>query len=316
MTAEQHTLPPLTLTRTFELEGGDRHALARAQRHGAEHRLRRGVYVGAQHWLKLLPSERYRLRCRASSESQGYRPILSHFSAAAVHGIPIIGPWPDVVHRIVDRGSGGRSRGDVVAHATTLDAVEIVEVDGMLVTSMARTIVDLACVSTFMSGVASADFGLQHKRTAHLERADLQRAWESAMPIKAHARARRILEFATHLADSPAESASRANMFLGGFVMPRLQTPYHDAEGLIGYVDFDWEGHDHVGESDGKQKYMKDELLNARPPGEVVYEEKVREDRLRALNQKVTRWDWHRAVDLERLRPFLLEAGVPLRRRR
>jgi hypothetical protein len=305
----------LVYSRSFELEGGDRHALARGAARGTKHRIRRGAYVSSDAWARLSPTEQYRLRCVAESGTRSSRPILSHFSAAAVHGVPIVGDWPREVHRVIERTSGGRSRDGVTAHPTRLAAVDVVEIDGMLVTSLARTVVDLASTSTFVSAVASADFALHRKRPGRLQKVDLENAWNSALPIKSHARAERILRFATDLSDSVAESASRANMYLGGFVMPKLQSPYYDVDGLIGYADFDWQGYDHLGESDGKAKYIKDEFLNGRSPGEVVYAEKLREDRFRALNKKVSRWDWHRAIDLPRLRKFLLNAGVPLRRR-
>ncbi|WP_142206750.1 hypothetical protein [Subtercola boreus] len=51
-------------------------------------------------------------------------------------------------------------------------------------------------------------------------------------------------------------------------------------------------------------------------PGEVVYQEKVREDRLRALPMSVRRWDWQRANSPSRLAALLRPAGVPLRRAR
>lgn len=255
------------------------------------------------------------MQVRAASESQSTRPILSHYSAAVVWGLPILGSWPKTVHRLIDRASGGRSHGDVVAHPTRLDGVEFVEVDGMLVTSLARTVVDLAAVSSLTSGVVSADSALSRRRKGRILLADIELAWEAAMPIKAHRRAASTLAFATDKADTPAESVSRVNMHVAGFVTPRLQTPWFDYQGQIGESDFDWEEIDHIGEVDGKMKYLKDEYLKGREPGEIVYLEKIREDRLRALPKKVTRWGWDTAVDLQRLRVHLLAAGIPLRRR-
>ena len=153
-------------------------------------------------------------------------------------------------------------------------SVDVVEVDGLLVTSFARTIVDLATVSSAMSGVAGADYALHRKRSGHLSKDQLLAEWEAAKPLKAHARSLRILEFATHLADSPAESAGRVNMYLAGFPEPRLQTPFFDIDGFIGEPDYDFEGYDHLGEVDGKFKYFKPEYLRGHEPGEVIYEEK------------------------------------------
>ncbi len=307
--------PPLTLSREVERAGGDRRVLARQAARGQLHRVRSGAYAHSVVWASLAPDARYRMQVRAVSESQSTRPILSHHSAAAVWGIPILGAWPNTVHRLIERTSGGRSHGDVIAHPTRLDRVDVVEWDGMLVTSLARTVVDLATVSSLASGVISADSALSRTRNGRIRPSDLELAWEAAMPIKAHRRAGFILDFSTDLADSPAESVSRVNMHVAGFVPPRLQMSWFDYQGKIGETDFDWEEIDHVGEVDGKMKYLKDEYLGGREPGEVVHSEKVREDRLRALPKKVTRWGWDIAVNPQRLRAHLLNAGIPLRRR-
>ena len=304
----------LHFARDADLEFRDRHRLARAAAAASAHRIRPGSYVAADRWQTASELERYRMRIVAVARTRRSPPILSHWSAAAVLGLPILGRWPEEVHRLTDRASGGRSRNGVIAHPTRLDRVEVVEVDGLLMTSVARTVVDLATVSSFGSAVTSADFTLHRKRTHHLERSQLLAAWEEAAP-KAHARSLAVLEFASDLADSPAESVSRVNIHLGGLRMPRLQTRYSDAAGLIGDTDFDWEELNLLGEADGKMKYTKEEYLRGRHPGEVVYAEKVREDRLRALGKRVVRWDWATAVHRERLSTLLRNAGVPQRRR-
>jgi hypothetical protein len=304
--------PRLVVTREFERLGGDRHALARAHKAGRAIRLRRGVYASAAEWADLEDLDRYLLRVRAVGESRRARPVLSHWSAAAVWGIPVIGRWPVEVHRVIDRASGGRSKNGIVAHVTEMASVDVVEVDGLLVTSFVRTIIDLATVSSAMSGVASADYALHRKRPGNLSQEQLLAEWEAAKPLKAHARSLRILEFATHLADSPAESAGRVNMYLAGFPEPRLQTPFFDIDGFIGEPDYDFEGYDHLGEVDGKFKYFKPEYLRGREPGEVIYEEKIREDRFKALPKKVTRWDWFVCISIPRIRARLLRDGLPI----
>lgn len=310
MTTDNKLRP--VLTREFERVGGDRHALARAKTSGRAVRLRRGVYASAADWADLNDLDRYLLRVRGVAETRRERPVLSHWSAAAIWGIPIIGRWPAEVHRVIDRTSGGRSKDGIIAHVTEMASVDVVEVDGLLVTSFVRTIIDLATVSSAMSGVASADYALHRKRPGHLTKERLLAEWEAAKPLKAHARSLRILEFATHLADSPAESAGRVNMYLAGFPEPRLQTPFFDVDGFIGEPDYDFEGFDHLGEVDGKVKYFKPEYLRGRDAGEAIYEEKIREDRFKALPRKVTRWDWPICISIPKLRARLLRDGLPI----
>lgn len=101
-------------------------------------------------------------------------------------------------------------------------------------------------------------------------------------------------------------------MYLAGFPLPRLQTPFFDVDGFIGEADYDFEGYDHLGEVDGKFKYFKPEYLRGRDAGEVVYDEKVREDRFKALPKKVTRWDWSVSISIPKIRARLLRDGLPI----
>ncbi|RFA07201.1 hypothetical protein B7R21_16555 [Subtercola boreus] len=306
--------PRMISVRDVERAGGHRRELARASTRGTLHRLRPGVYVATDTWRTLDEAEKYLAVCRAASTTVGARPVLSHWSAAVVHGIPILGSWPTDIHRLMERTSGGRSRPGTVAHPTRLDTAEIVEVNGLLVTTVARTTADLAACASFGSAVASADYVLHRKRKRHLTREHMLNAIEVACVTRGRRRAHAILEFATDLADSPAESVSRVSMHLAGLVMPELQSEFFDADGFIGATDFHWPGVRLVGEVDGRQKYLKPEYLEGRSPGEVVYLEKLREDRLRNIDLSVRRWDWQRANSPTRLAALLRPAGVPLRR--
>ena len=68
-----------------------------------------------------------------------------------------------------------------------------------------------------------------------------------------------------------------------GLPEPRLQTPFYDEDGLIGFVDMEWHEWRVIGECDGASKYAG---------REDVVREKIREDRLRALGFVVVRWTW------------------------
>jgi hypothetical protein len=74
-------------------------------------------------------------------------------------------------------------------------------------------------------------------------------------------------------------------MYEHGLPRPRLQTEFRDRFGLIGRVDFDFDGYETVVEFDGALKY------GGGSP-DVLIREKRREDRLRALGITVIRTDW------------------------
>ena len=60
---------------------------------------------------------------------------------------------------------------------------------------------------------------------------------------------------------------------------------------LVARTDFAWEEHELVGEFDGKVKYGR-LLRPGQEPGDAVFEEKRREDAVRAEGWGVARWVW------------------------
>ena len=69
-------------------------------RDGTLVRIRRGMFVWGPLWRESDPDDRYRLFVRASAESAVRPLVLSHISAAALHGLPYIGLWPREVHSL------------------------------------------------------------------------------------------------------------------------------------------------------------------------------------------------------------------------
>lgn len=292
---------------------------ARAAAAGTELRVARGAYLPRELWRASDRRERYLLQIRAVAETRRRSPILSHWSAAAVHDLPVVGRWPTRVHLIVGKTSGGRSRNDVVKHNLSLDGGDVVMVDGLRVTSLARTIVDIASLNHPLSAIAMVDRALhvdaRSRVPALLERAELLRTWESMLPFRGHARSRNLIEFGETAADTPIESVSRFHMRVIGCPRPRLQTPFFDHWGFIGRPDFDWPDFGHIGEADGDRKYLDPEYRGGRTADEVVRDEKVREDRLRAVSRGFTRWPWEVAMSPGALRQRLADAGLPMGRR-
>jgi hypothetical protein len=289
---------------------------ARAATTGRERRVARGVYMPANTWTTLDARERYVALVRAVAETRRFRPVISHWSAAAVHGLPIVGPWPSAVHTIVGPTAGGRSRGRVVKHSLRLDEVDVVEVGGLLVTSVARTVLDIASAGSFMTAVTMADRAIHvdrfRRRPSLCTKDELYEVWERSLPFRAFVRSRDAIAFAETNADSVLESVSRINMRVIGCPRPLLQTPYYDYAGFIGDADFDWPDYRTIGEADGDLKYLDPEFRNGRTAEQVVLDEKIREDRFRALPRTVTRWRWRIAIRPDLLRAHLMAVGLPM----
>ena len=88
-----------------------------------------------------------------------------------------------------------------------------------------------------------------------------------------------------------------------------MQAQFRDDHGLI-EPDYLWESVGQAGEFDGKSKYTRNEYT-AGNPGEVVWKEKKREDRLRRMVRGVTRIIAPDVENPARLVGLLLAAGVP-----
>lgn len=306
--------------RALHLPVGARQALAREANAGRLERVARGVYVPRGSWVALNAREQHLTRMRAIDASRSGRTVFSHWSAAAAHGLPIAGQWPDLVHVRVRPGEGALTSGGIVRRAMPLDDDEVVERGGLLVTSVARTVIDLVASTGFAEAVVIADASVHVDRFGQVPALtsirDLREHLQRRMRFRGHARARTAIEFATTKAGSPLESGSRANMWLGGFPRPQLQTEFRDHRGFIGEVDFHWPDHSVIGEADGESKYLDERLRGGLNIEQVLVAEKWREDRLRALGWRVVRWGWKTANDPTALAAVLEAVGLPRSRRR
>lgn len=220
--------------------------------------------------------------------------VVSHVSAALLHGLPVWNVPLARLHTTRPRRTGGR-RGTVAhVHAASLAVDEVVVVGALPVTTVARTLLDLARTLPFAEAVAILDAALHRHLVTRDELADaLARAtcWPGT-PAAA-----RAVRFADAGSMSVGESRSRVAMHLAGLPAPVLQWPVLTADGdSLGEVDFAWPAAAAVAEFDGRVKYGR-LLRPGQDPGEVVFAEKVREDAIRDQRLGMTRWTWGDLAD-------------------
>jgi hypothetical protein len=172
----------------------------------------------------------------------------------------------------------------------------------MAVTSVPRTVVDVAGDTTFRAAVVLADSAL---RRTDATKGDLERVADECRQWPGNRDARRVVAFADGRPQSVAESLARVVFAEVGLPAPLPQAKLVDGAGLIGYADYLFEEQHTVAEIDGKMKYVPSSIVPPDPStsqgrqelGEIVWREKRREDRIRELDLEVVRYCW---ADLHR----------------
>jgi hypothetical protein len=257
-------------------------------RAGSLQPVRRGAYV---EYAPDDPAALHTLLVEASVAELSPDAVVSHVSAAVLHGLRVWGvPLDRVTVTRARRRSGARAGSRVHVHCAPLEADEVVLVEGVPVTSVPRTVVDVARTAGFEQAVVVADAALEAGLADEGMLAAALARWSRWPGLPA---ARRAIGFAAPGSGSVGESRSRVAIAQAGLPAPLLQWEVRRRSdgAFVGRVDFGWPRQRTVGEFDGRVKYGK-LLRPGQDPTDVVYEEKRREDALRAEDLAVVRWTW------------------------
>jgi hypothetical protein len=305
----------VTLTMELYDRGFAKYEVSRMVGDGSIERLRRGVYA-APIAEGATRADRHRRQVHAAVAVLDAESVISHGSAAVLHGIPGWLGAGDRVQVTRSRPCGGQRRRLVHLTTAPIPPSEVTVIDGVRVTSLARTVLDLGRTITFCQAVASGDRALglgldPNELTAGL--LGMSR-WPG---VRA---ARRTVATLDGRSESVGESFSRVRFIEQGIPTPEPQYAVYDEAGhLLGRSDFGWEEHRTLGEFDGKVKYG--ELVRPGQRAEdVLFAEKQREDALRDRGWQVVRWTWDDLNRPEVIRDRLLRAfertnAVPVGRR-
>lgn len=215
---------------------------------------------------------------------------------------------------VLDRWKGGgRSEPGVRRVSAAVDSAVVVRRDGMLVSSVARTTLEVARHSDFVSALGTVDWAIRDKNPDRITVDDLF-AELDRLPISVGRRhLERCIRAGSVKSDSYGESLARALIIELGYEVPDLQVRF-EAPRQTYFADFTWRRVAVIAEFDGKGKYLNDEW-NGKDPGEAVWREKLREDYLRSCGYTVIRLFWADLLSPERLIAKLDGVGVPRGRR-
>ncbi|MEV7693121.1 hypothetical protein AB0N73_07285 [Microbacterium sp. NPDC089189] len=312
-------------SRTVALRRGDTDdGLSRRQRDGSLRRIRPGAYAIGDAWASLHAEDRARWAAAATAHaSRGAPLVFSHATAAALHGLPLFRVDTTRVHLTVD--GPARSTARVLRHRMPLPPTDVEWIDEGIVgvTSLARTVVDLAGSLLTEAAVTIADAALRQTalrgradpvpdldldagEDLRLDLSDRIEARPGARGIRA---ARFVVAFADARADRPGESISRLYLHRLGYAPPGLQVAVPGPHGHDYAVDFDlgaaW------GEFDGALKYTDPLYLRGRAPAQALADEKAREDWIRGTTGKrIVRWQMPHLSSPETFGRLLRSFGI------
>jgi len=237
-------------------------------------RVQRAVY--APRAVELTPQA----LARAAVLSSGvHDAVASHLTAARVHDIARpSGRHPE--HVTVERGVRRRGRRDLVFHGRRLRLGDVEILDGVALTTVARTLVDLTGVLERLHAVWAIDDALRRKlcRRDQLDAACLRYS-SCAGPVAVT----RITE-ADGVAESILETAGRLALIDREVPLPVPQYRVLDAEGsLVARLDGAYPRRRLGLEFDGRE-------VHGQP--EAAFRDRRRQNRLEQLGWNVLRFTW------------------------
>lgn len=272
--------------------------------HGPWVVVRRGVYA-ERDLLDTL--DRYdgeaRLKDRAAHLSVGVPHLMSHDSAARALGLPLLRPRFALSHLTRTGVGGSRTEHGVKHHLTRLGLLNTETVDGMPVTGLARTAVDLAREHGFETGTVACDSALR----AGVSVADLAAELTLMHCWPGVTKARAAVDHTRPGAESPGETLLRLLLVELDIGPPETQFPVRLGD-RVAWTDL--RVGCHVFEFDGRVKYRSRENggISDRVIEDVLWDERTRQQAICALGLGMSRVCWDdlfgraRTATAERLR--------------
>lgn len=323
--ADPDALRRLLLTRDDLLrEGFTARGIDRALAAGELRRIRQGRYIAESEWVQLWPESRHLAHVVAVDLGAEVHPVFGFTSAAAVHGLPLFRVRVDRVHTVHPEASR-RSTEGVVRHRGCLDEHDIVQVGGLLCTSLARTVYDLARLASAEVALVCADTVAGRiggdPRTYDAQAAGewigaLTERIERAPSARGIRHARPLVDVIDGRSQQPLEITTKLQLRRLGFCQPGIQIEVPAPVGSY-WMDLELAEADAFYECDGETKYTDEALRSGRTIEQVLLAEKRREDWVRGTtNRRVLRGGSAESATPAALAARLQSFGVVLPDRR
>jgi hypothetical protein len=245
---------------------------------------RRGVYVTrkAVEEAGENPRRLHALRVAAARSAVGRDAIASHHSAGRILGLDMLDPPHEgtvTMTRQPPQRSVTRQAAGVIFHNAPVPDWQLLRAFGISLTTVSRTVVDIARTSSFRQGVVMADCALRLDRTSQPELAHVAGSCKQWPGID---QARRVIAFSDGNSGSVLESCARVMFAELGLPPAELQATI-PCGGTDYLVDFLWRSYRTIAEADGLAKYAEPADLR---------KQFERDRRLRAAGYRVVHFTW------------------------
>lgn len=268
--------------------------IERAVAGGDMHRVRRNHYFDGQEWAQLWRESRHAAEVlSAIAEMRGGAGVVSHASAAVIHGLPLFQHRQDAVEVTIAAALASATAGGVRRHRDRIAREDIALVQNVRCTSLERTVFDVMRTTSPETAIACADAALRSVAATSGRQEDAATAedWRARMRLRARAatgargirQARQLIELANGGADRPGESVTRLRLSRLGFPRARCQVPIDAPNGGSFWVDLAVDATKTFIEFDGEGKYLDPARRAGIPLETVLLREKQREDWIRGV---------------------------------
>ncbi|MCU1596204.1 MAG: hypothetical protein JWO12_3596, partial [Frankiales bacterium] len=210
-----------------------------------------GVVITTGVLAGLSGTELYETQLLAELIHQGEDWHANRRAAAVVHHLPLLGSPPSVPLLVRDRRNATERSSTRLRNLTALPSEERACVRGIRVTSLPRTVFDLARRESFRSAVIVADAAL---RTG-LPRSELQACIDRHPRWPGLRAAKEVFAFADGRAESPLESLGRVGCLQQGLPVFEPQVEVWIGDRFVARVDGIWRDQLLVFEGGGGMKF-------------------------------------------------------------
>jgi hypothetical protein len=197
--------------------------------------------------------------CRSYAARMSQRAFFSHSTAARLHGLPLpsrlSGALP--LHVAVPHPSRAPNGRGVVGHRLQIESRDVTAIGGIRLTSLERTVLDLAATLSDEEFLAAVDNTLWVRRPegARSTPEKLAEAWERFPGNRGRVRAAELLPLGIGMSDSPPETIIRLRFLRAGLPRAIANLDIRDPAGRfvarpdLQFADyrmaFDYEGDHH-----------------------------------------------------------------------